>query len=265
MDRFLARLERRLGKYAIEHLTWVIVGGMAAVFLIAYTRPSFIEMLTLDLSRVAHGQVWRLFTYIFIPRSLDLFWVFFSLYWLWLMGTNLENEWGAFKFNAYYFVGMLGTTVAALVANAGIGNFYLNVSLTFAFATVFPDYQLLLMLVIPVRIKWVAWLAAAYLVYEMVVIDSWAYRAAIVASVANYLLFFGPHLWRLARGRKLQLQQAARRDSVPPAASGGVVMGQRTCAICGAREADGADIRVCACEKCGGQARNLCLEHARSH
>ena len=41
--------------------------------------------------------------------------------------------------------------------------------------------------------------------------------------------------------------------------------GQRTCAMCGAREQDGADIRVCSCAKCGGQPRTLCLEHARNH
>ena len=43
----------------------------------------------------------------------------------------------------------------------------------------------------------------------------------------------------------------------------------KACAICGAKEADGADIRVCSCDKCkeatGGAARELCLEHARNH
>ena len=56
---------------------------------------------------------------------------------------------------------------------------------------------------------------------------------------------------------------SVRPKSEPPARAG------KTCAICGATEADGADIRVCSCEKCkaatGGAARELCLEHARNH
>src|SRR5262249_25462717 len=109
---------------------------MAAVFAISYARASFVDKLTLDLARVAHGEVWRLITYIFIPHNTELIWVFFSLYWLWIMGTSLEAEWGSFKFNAYYFVGMIGTTIAAALAGGAIGGFYLNLSITFAFATV---------------------------------------------------------------------------------------------------------------------------------
>ena len=268
MDRILSRLERRFGKYAIEHLTWVIVGGMAAVFAIAYVRPEFIGKLTLDLPRVMHGEVWRLITYVFIPRDMEIVWVFFSLYWLWIMGTSLEQEWGSFKFNAYYLVGMIGTTVAAALAHgAPMGGFYLNLSITFAFATVFPDYQLYLFFIIPIRMKWIGFIAAAYFVRDFIVMDSWTIRAALIAAVGNYFVFFTGHLIGLARGRAVQMKQAARRESFrpPPTTTGSErAMGERVCAICGAKEEDGADIRVCSCEKCGGP-RTLCLEHARSH
>jgi hypothetical protein len=80
--------------------------------------------------------------------------------------------------------------------------------------------------------------------------------------MGNYGLFFGGHWWDVWRSRNLQVRQKARRVSMQ---AGAPVFGQRTCAICGAREADGADIRVCSCEKCGGQPRSLCLEHARNH
>jgi hypothetical protein len=77
---------------------------------------------------------------------------------------------------------------------------------------------------------------------------------SIIAALVNYVLFFGDH-WRQ---RGLALRQKARRSTAP-------VFGQGTCAVCGAREADGADIRVCSCDKCGGQPRSLCLAHARNH
>src|SRR5476649_1284210 len=108
MDRLLARLERRFGKYAVEHLTWILVGGMSIVLLISFTRPALVPEMMLDTRQVMRGQVWRLVTYLFIQRSLQPIDALFGIYWMYLMGTNLEQEWGAFKFNAYYVVGILG-------------------------------------------------------------------------------------------------------------------------------------------------------------
>ena len=274
MDRLLARLERRIGKLAVEHLTWVLVGGTAAVFLAIMLQPegkNFAAILNLDVNAVLHrGQVWRLFTYVFVPRTPSMIWIIFELYWLWMIGSNLESQWGAFKFNAYYVLGMLSTTGAALILYfvspelATVDNTWLNFTLLFAFATLFPDYQIMLFMIVPVKMKWLGWLTAAFLIYEAA-IGGWAVRAAIIAGMGNYFLFFSGHLWGLWRGRQVVVRQAARRVSMRPDAPVISSLGQRTCAICGALEANGADIRVCACEKCGGVQRTLCLAHARNH
>ena len=113
MDRLLARLERRFGKYAIGNLTAIVVAGMAAVFLLSMIRPDLLGMLTLDIRGVEEGQVWRLFTYLFLPRTLSLWWIIFSLGFVFYIGTNLESHWGSFQFNVYYAAGMVGTTAAA--------------------------------------------------------------------------------------------------------------------------------------------------------
>ena len=112
MQRLLARLERKFGKFAIERLTLYIVGGMGIVFILTFLRPDFTDLLTLD--HRALRQPWRFVTYLFIPPDVfggNIFWTLFSLYWTWLIGTNLENEWGAFKLNVYYLIGMIGTTI----------------------------------------------------------------------------------------------------------------------------------------------------------
>jgi len=264
LEKLLARLERRFGNFAIAHLTTLIVGGMAIVFVLASIRPEFKELLTLDLGLVRHGQVWRLVTYLFLPDSENVIWILFDLYLLWLVGTNLENEWGPFKFNAYYGIGMIGTTVAAWLTGGAVGNIWLNASLGLAFATLFPDFELYIFLILPVKVKWLGLLLGAYLLFE-VTIGSWITRGAIIAATANYLLFFSGDLVGLFRARKLEVKQAVRRQrnsSRPPPA---IVTGSRVCAICGKREEDGADIRVCSCEKCGGKPRDLCLDHARNH
>ncbi len=243
-----------------------VVGGMGIVFLLAYTRPEFLSLLTLSPRAIAQGQVWRLVTYLFIPPDMTLWWILFTLYWVWMVGSNLEAEWGAFKLNIYYFLGMAGTTAAALITGGAQGNTYLNLSLFFAFATLFPEYEILLFFILPIRMKWLGWLSLAYVLYELALGD-WVIRGAIIAALSNYLLFFWSDIGRAIRGGGLQAKQAARRAaSVPPPRA---VQESRACAICGARESDGADIRVCSCEKCkaatGGQARTLCLEHARNH
>jgi membrane associated rhomboid family serine protease len=264
MDRILARLERTLGRFAIERLTTFIVGGMAIVFVLSQARPEIIDLLTLDPAR-ALKQPWRFVTYLFLPTSSSLIWILFSLYWTWLIGTNLEHEWGAFKLNAFYFLGILGTTAAAWITKQPQGNFWLNTSLFFAFATIFPNYEIYIFFVIPIRVKWLGLLTFAFVTFTFVVGDM-GVKAAIGVALGNYLLFFAGHLLRLARGQQLQMRQAARRTqlrSEAPAARAAEAEG-RVCAICGARQTDGADIRVCTCEKCGGP-RELCLAHARDH
>ena len=94
MDRLLARLDRKLGRFAIERLTTFIVGGMAIVFVLSQTKPELLDALSLDPSR-APREPWRFVTYLFMPTSSNRIWILFSLYWTWLVGTNLESEWGA--------------------------------------------------------------------------------------------------------------------------------------------------------------------------
>src|SRR5436190_15019623 len=209
MQRLLARLERTLGRFAIERLTTYIVGGMCIVFVLSYFRPEFLDFLTLD--GRALRQPWRFVSYLFIPPDVfggSIFWVLFSLYWTWLIGTNLENEWGAFKLNVFYLIGMIGTTIAAVVTGDAQGNLFINTSLFFAFATIFPNYEILLFFIIPIRVKWLALLTLGGLVL-LFIIGGIGTKVAIVVSFANYLMFFGGWLIGLARGQKLQMQQAS--------------------------------------------------------
>jgi membrane associated rhomboid family serine protease len=252
----------------VPNLTWVLVTGMAAVYVLSMLKPEFSRALMLDLELVKHGQVWRLFTYLFLPPNAEFcglpkpIVMLFALYFIWLMGTNLESEWGAFKYNVFWLVGMIGTTVAAVIAGGGATNEYLGATLFLAFATLFPDYQVLFMFIIPVRVKWLGLLSAVGLVVSFLM-GTWMQRAAIIAATANYVLFFAGHWGTFFNRRRVEVRQRARRASMSEPAK--PKTGGRTCAICGASEDEGADIRVCSCEKCGGVPRTLCLPHARNH
>ena len=269
MERLLARLERRLGRFAIPNLAYPIYGGMGFVFLLSFVRPGLEGFLTLDLRQVLAGQVWRLVTFIFLPpRGGGFifpdhpFWTILGIYMFWMVASNLENHWGAFKLNVFYFLGVLGTIAAAAISGMPVSNGWLNMSLFLAFATVFPDEQFMMFFILPVKAKWLGLLDAASLAWGLIVGDT-SMRLAIGFAFLNYALFFGAHWLEWWKQRNLRVRQAARRasqDSYAAPKAGG-----RTCAICGASEDEGADIRVCSCEKCGGKPRNLCLPHARAH
>jgi hypothetical protein len=260
MDRLLARLDRKIGRYAIPHLMTFIVGGMALIWVLSLTRPEILQRTVLDMDAVRHGEVWRLVTFLLMPIGSSAIWILVNLYFTWWIGSSLEQNWGAFKFNAFYLLGALGTILAAVLAGPQT-NFFLDGSLMLAFATVFPEVQILLFFILPIRVKWLGIVAAIGLGIAFAR-GEWATRASIIAAVGNYVLFFGGHWWSVWRARNVQVRQKARLVQFE---SGVPVFGQRVCAICGAREADGADIRVCSCEKCGGQQRALCLGHARNH
>jgi len=258
MERLLARLERRLGRFAIPQLPAVLVAGTAIMFVILLFRPEVVGRLTFDWEAIKRGEVWRLVTYFFFPSTLSPIWILFSLMFTWMVASSLEREWGTFRFNVFYAVGALATTAVAIVFGAA-NNVWMNLSMFVAFATLFPDTQLMLM-IIPIRAKWLA-----LIMVGMHLFQSWPLAlpelGAMGAAFANYVLFFSGYWAAAARSRNLQVRQAARRADMGPPVE---IPADRVCAICGAAQSAGADIRVCSCEKCGGP-RNLCVEHARNH
>ena len=105
----------------------------------------------------------------------------------------LENEWGAFKFNVYYLIGMIGIIIGAFITGYG-ANAYLNLSMFFAFAILWPNFEVMLFWVIPVKIKYLAVLDGVIFVISIVsalAARSWGTFASIIASLLNLLLFFG--------------------------------------------------------------------------
>lgn len=141
--KFLDKLERKFGKFAIRNLMTYIAIGNLAVFLISFMYPALPGYLMLIPSLVLKGQVWRLVTYVFIPPDTSILFILFAVYFYYMIGNTLEREWGSFKLNIYYLTGMLATTIAAFITGGTYG-VYLNLSLFLAFAYLYPNYEILL-------------------------------------------------------------------------------------------------------------------------
>lgn len=228
---WLDKLERHLGFLAIPGLTRILVAFAALVFGLAWLAPGFTSVLELDPEAIRHGQVWRLFTYIFIPQTLSPLWTLFALWFLWWIGEGLERAWGPFRLTLYFAVGMIGTTVAAFFFGNNFSNSMLIASLFFAFARFYPDEVIYILFILPVRIKWVAWVSAAFLLFGFFA-NSNAYRVSLVVALANYLIFFGPEMIYQARHRqevstrRRRFERQSRSEAEP----------LHKCAVCGATE-----------------------------
>jgi membrane associated rhomboid family serine protease len=199
--KWLDSLETKFGRFAISGLVRMIVLCNALVFCIAYAQPNYLSLLTLDPDRVAHGEVWRLISYIFIPPSMSLIWVFCALSFLLMIGDGLEHAWGAFRLNVFYLLGMVGCTIAAFFFGGTSTNVYLNLSVLFAFATIFPDEVIYLFFVLPIKIKWLAYIAL-FFELQTLCFGTFDQQMAIAVSLANYLLFFGPMIIQQVRDRR---------------------------------------------------------------
>src|SRR5437660_3954067 len=185
----LDKLERRFGSLAIPGLIRIVIGFTALVWALMWLNPNFRFALDLDPARIRHGEVWRLITYIFLPQTLSL-WIILALWFLWFIGEGLERAWGPFRLTLYFLVGMIGTTVGAFFFGARFSNGMLIASLFFAFARFYPDEVIYVLFILPVKIKWLAWVSAALLLFGFFV-NSNSYRMALVAAFANYLIIFG--------------------------------------------------------------------------
>ncbi len=198
----LSRLELRYGRYAISNLTLYIAAINLGVFLLNTfpQAPNMEMLLSLNPARIINNlEIWRIVSFIFIPENFSIIWILFSVYLLYMMGASLERYWGKFKLNVYYFVGMLGTILAAFITYifAGGGQltgYYLNMSLFLAYATLFPEQEFLIFFVLPVKVKYLGILDALLLIVGMIQsiqAGAWYNAVAILVAFINYFLFFG--------------------------------------------------------------------------
>ncbi|MDO4548656.1 MAG: rhomboid family intramembrane serine protease [Clostridia bacterium] len=183
-------VERTLRRYSISNLMTYIVAAMAAVYVIDLVLPiNLYSYMMLTRSGILSGQIWRLVSFVALPPNASLLWIIFSLYFYWMIGTTLENQWGTFKFNLFYLVGTIGSIIACMITGYA-DNYYLNMSLFLAFAALNPNFQLMLFFIIPIKVKYIALLDVVLFVYSFIV-GGWSARATIIVALANIWLFLG--------------------------------------------------------------------------
>ena len=229
---------------------------------------------------ILQGQIWRLVTFVFIPASSGFMTLLF-LYFYYFIGSTMEQEWGQAKFNLYFFTGMLFTVIYAFAVYfiSGVNpNPYsvaefIYLSMFFSFATYYPDMQVLLFFFLPVKVKWLAWVDAAFFVYEIIRLLFAGYPLLAlmpVVAILNYLLFFATDIgdtlayWKRraggGSGPKVINFNKAKTKTKPGAKEAFL----HKCAVCGRTDVSDPDMEFRYCSRCNGYYC-YCADHINSH
>ena len=269
---FLNKMERKFGRFAIHNLTKYIIGcyiiGYILLYMQALTGGNLMGYLY-----ILHFQIWRLVSWILIPpSSSNILFVVIMLLFYYSLGSSLERTWGAFRYNVYILSGMIFTVIGAFILYFVIGSasmiyapafstYYINLSIFLAFALSYPDMQVLFMMIIPIKIKWLAWLDAAYILYDLVR-GNWAIRTVIIASLLNFIIFFlSTRNFSRISPKEIHRRQQFQKAVHPKMAPG---ITKHKCAVCGRTEKDGADLEFRFCSKCNGNYE-YCQDHLFTH
>jgi hypothetical protein len=283
--KLINRLERKFGKYAIPNLIqYVIILYVLGAFLTIINPKFYMTFLSLDIGMVLKGQVWRLVTFIIYPNNISgsfgIFGFAIEMYLYYMIGRSLENTWGAFRFNLFYISGILFNIVAAVILYFIIGGTYpmgltyINRSMFFAFAAIFPNMQLLLFFIVPVKIKYLAYIYGAVIGYDIINYFRAAFSTSylplrtgyiaigisILVALANFFVFF------LATRKYKRISPATkrRRTHYNKQVKRSNSITRHKCAVCGRTEMDDENLEFRFCSKCDGNYE-YCMEHLFTH
>lgn len=271
-DRFAAK-HSRLG---IPNLMMYISVGIGIVYVFTMIDPNYViyNFLRFDRDAILHGQVWRILTYVFIPSTTSIFWLFIQLYFYIIIGRILEAQWGAFRFNVFYFTGVLVGAIAGLLLKVEATTYYLNMSMFLAYATLYPENRVLIFFVIPVKIKWMAWLYLGFTALSVITTSFPANLFPIIALL-NYFLFFYSSVFSFFRKIKLKYSsnstnfrkernKANKNWSNSYRNSQGQAPYRHKCAVCGKTDTEYPEMDFRYCSRCNGYYC-YCPEHIDTH
>jgi len=269
-------------RFGIPNLMRVIVIGNVAVYVLMLLTQAndanALSFLTFNLNALLHGEVWRLGTFVFVPAYSSPFALLISLYFYYWIGSTLERQWGTAKFNLYYISGALLTVLGVVLASLITGNPYLtaagtgyvNLSMFFAFAFLFPDTTVLLFFILPVRMKWLAYLDGALFAFDIIKAigaHNWAGVVLPIVALLNFAVFIWPEVHYLKERAKyqnsrktVQFRQAQQQQAKQAQQQGY----RHKCAVCGRTDTDYPDLQFRYCSKCVGY-HCFCQDHIFNH
>ena len=230
-------------------------------------RP-FLSYMLFNPALIQRGQVWRLVSFLFVPPSTGVLalLVFYFYYWI---GSTLEKQWGTGQFTIYFFTGVVLTVLYGFVIYwitgmaVTLDSSYLYLSMFFSFAALFPDMQVLFMFFIPVKMKYLAIVDAAFFLYAMVTTPFPENLVPLVA-VLNFLIFCGGELRAMLPRRPGKATINFKKESARIRREQADKLYTHKCAVCGRTDTDYPELEFRYCSRCAGY-HCFCIDHINNH
>ena len=280
--KFIDKLERKFGRFGIPNLTIYMIVCYVIGYALMIVNPGILNWLSLEPAYILRGQVWRLVTWVLYPPSTSgvLWFAIAVLFFYYPIGTSLERTIGTFKYMLYILSGIVFTIIGAFIlyfllgGNVLVGSvfstYYISLSTFLAYALCYPDMQVLLMFIIPVKMKWMAIFYVVIVVYEMIqyiMAGAWYLVIPIVASLLNFIIFyFGTKDFSRYNPKEVHRRNEFRRAMEPQGRmkSGSGSVTKHKCAICGRTELDDPNLEFRFCSRCNGNYE-YCQDHLFTH
>jgi len=193
------------------HLTEGLIFAHFAVFILSTMMEGKQQALAL-IPGLVTSRPWTLVTYQFIHGS-SMFWFFISMLILWIMAKPLEDSWGSPRFLVFWLIATFGASfTAAVIGRPLFGDLGFSSCLLFTFATLYPEVEFRLFFIIPVKVKYLAIIAAAILVYSSLAMGLVDGLANIAGTSAGYLFFLATR--RLPTRRKIAFELSKRKANI---------------------------------------------------
>jgi len=186
------------------------------------------RMLILHPHYFFRGAIWQLITYMFMHSPAFSFFLmiplpthlFFNMFFLWMMGREVEVNLGSATFLRIYFIaGIVAGICALFTGSPTLGASGAVLGILAVFGQLFPDRIILLMFIIPMRARYFIWLVAALDLYGAIAGGSNVAHLAHIGGLFTGIImmktgwyrrsFFDLGEWR--RRRELEGKRRARR------------------------------------------------------
>ena len=260
-----ANLEKNFSWMAFPGLIRAIVMLQCVVFAVILIKPETYEYFVVTPDGIARGEYWRLISWIFFPfvspfgsPVLGVLFMLIVVQIGFLFSDSLENAWGEVRTSFYLYGTIICQALAFYLSATGelpfFGHFnrVLYLSIFFAFATIFPNFEFRLFFVLPVKVWMLALVSGLVIVYSA--FASGGHALAYAICFFPYLIWAIPRVWHW---RKYQGQLAARRAKFASQQKGAESVTLHKCDVCGRTEVSNPELEF----RVTSDDREYCLEH----
>jgi len=281
----LDKLERKFRNVKAPNMMIILVICYIAGFVVSKTVPEIMAYLYFEPYLIMRGQIWRLFTFVFVPSSSDYFLALITCFIYFSISKALEQVIGRFRVNFFLISGLVIEVLFGFLyffmfrgsMNEGwlilLNPYYLYAMMFVLFAMMFPDARFLLMFIIPIRGKWMV--LVTFAMYALDVFQAfrqvgsgygWILVFMIVAAIVNLILYIlltgyrpGNSPSNVIRRNEFKRKAAGREKEIRAGKAA-----RHKCAVCGRTELTNPELDFRYCSKCQGDYE-YCSEHLYTH